>query len=597
MKAFLIINLALLCLSQAAYNQSIPIKKGMKISKSCKLNFDDYSLLSTKQSEPIIRISGNNMVVDFQYATMSGSKIESKPEKFKGNCILIENAHNVLIKNVTIHGYKLAIHLINCSDVTIENTNLSYNFRPQLQSGREKENESDWLSYHNNEKQEWIEKGSGIYIENSKKIIIRNAVIKESFNGIMLSKSDSCLIYNNQIQFNSGIGIGLYRSSNNDIQSNYLDYNVRGFSYGYYKRGQDSAGILVYEQSSNNNFAYNSATHCGDGFFLWAGQSSMDTGTGGCNNNLLYGNDFSYAITNGIEATFSSNTFYNNKVKYCENGFWLGYSYNTLLFGNQMADNKTDIAWEHGQDNSIRYNLFDRSFIGIKLWARNEQPKDWGYSKFKDAHSQNFTIERNRFSQTVLPFDISKSTGVSVKDNLIDDAEMLLEGDANITFSNNECRKIKSWGKAEVFKSDNQGPLGSLTIQGTALEASRLRIPAKRPDALDTPKDLKIKEGLDKLSINQYGPYSYEYPKIILTKISTDTYRFKVEGPAGIWTNKNTKGCELERSSGNQGQVIQLKVLDKANFMLELEWQGAMHNDQFGTRHGANEKIILQERL
>src|SRR5687768_18079716 len=32
-------------------------------------------------------------------------------------------------------------------------------------------------------------------------------------------------------------------------------------------RGQDSAGILCFEQSSDNLFAENSATHGGDGFF------------------------------------------------------------------------------------------------------------------------------------------------------------------------------------------------------------------------------------------------------------------------------------------------------------------------------------------
>ena len=41
------------------------------------------------------------------------------------------------------------------------------------------------------------------------------------------------------------------------------------------------AAILVFEQCNNNLFANNSATHSGDGFFLWAGQTTMDTGEGG----------------------------------------------------------------------------------------------------------------------------------------------------------------------------------------------------------------------------------------------------------------------------------------------------------------------------
>ena len=52
---------------------------------------------------------------------------------------------------------------------------------------------------------------------------------------------------------------------------NRIDWCVRGYSHGFYNRGQDSAGLLMYEQSSRNTVAYNSVTHGGDGLFLWAG--------------------------------------------------------------------------------------------------------------------------------------------------------------------------------------------------------------------------------------------------------------------------------------------------------------------------------------
>ena len=78
---------------------------------------------------------------------------------------------------------------------------------------------------------------------------------------------------------------------------------MRGYSDGVYNRGQDSAGILIYEQSNSNYFYKNSVTHGGDGFFLWAGQTTMDSGKGGCNDNVLVKNDFSFAPTNGIEVT------------------------------------------------------------------------------------------------------------------------------------------------------------------------------------------------------------------------------------------------------------------------------------------------------
>jgi hypothetical protein len=121
----------------------------------------------------------------------------------------------------------------------------------------------------------------------------------------MLTGCNNGNYWNNNFSFLSGIGIGIYRCNGNKIMHNRLDWCVRGYSHGVYQRGQDSAGILVYEQSSENIFAYNSVTHSGDGFFLWAGQYTMDTGQGGCNDNLLYGNDFSHAPTNGIEMTLA----------------------------------------------------------------------------------------------------------------------------------------------------------------------------------------------------------------------------------------------------------------------------------------------------
>ena len=49
--------------------------------------------------------------------------------------------------------------------------------------------------------------------------------------------------------------MGLYRSSDHTIVRNRMDYNVRGYSHGWYRRGQDSAALLIYEQSMRNTVA------------------------------------------------------------------------------------------------------------------------------------------------------------------------------------------------------------------------------------------------------------------------------------------------------------------------------------------------------
>ena len=148
-------------------------------------------------------------------------------------------------------------------------------------------------------------------------------------NGLLVTKSTQLKIWNNTFSWMSGLGIGMYRTTDSRVMHNKLDYDVRGYSHGFYNRGQDSAGLLMFEQTSRNTVAYNSITHGGDGVFLWAGQSTMDTGQGGANNNVFFGNDVSHAVANGFEVTFSRNTILNNRIEDCWHGIWGGYSYDT----------------------------------------------------------------------------------------------------------------------------------------------------------------------------------------------------------------------------------------------------------------------------
>ncbi len=166
----------------------------------------------------------------------------------------------------------------------------------------------------------------------------------------------------------------LYRASGNTIMHNRVDWCVRGYSHGFYNRGQDSAGILIYEQSSRNIVAFNSVTHGGDGLFLWAGQSTMDTGQGGANDNVFYDNDFSFAPTNGIEATFSRNVL----LRQPRRGVLarpVGRLQLRLVDAAPTASrsNTEAIAIEHGQDNRITENTFDGDETAIRLW-KNATP-------------------------------------------------------------------------------------------------------------------------------------------------------------------------------------------------------------------------------
>jgi nitrous oxidase accessory protein NosD len=245
------------------------------------------------------------------------------------------------------------------------------------------------MSYHENEKDEWLRYGAAIYLTGCDGAEVDHNTAVQGQNGLMVTRSSGLKIWNNTFQFLSSLGVGLYRVTKSRIMHNRIDWCVRGYSHGFYNRGQDSAGLLMYEQSSKNVVAYNSITHGGDGLFLWAGQSTMDTGKGGSNDNLFAANDFSHAPTNGIEATFSRNRFVKNRVEENWHGVWGGYSYESLWQGNQFARNAEGVTIEHGQDNVIQGNTFGGNEIAIRLWQNPTQDPNWGYPKNRDTRSRD----------------------------------------------------------------------------------------------------------------------------------------------------------------------------------------------------------------
>lgn len=328
---------------------ALALHKGMVIMRTCSVVSREYLMPTAEGAKraggeeiptftPAITVRGNDVTVDFNGAVLRGTPASEEPDQRKGLGVLVEG-DNVTLKNLHARGYKVALMAAGCKGLRILNCGFSYNWKQRLRSTPAKEDESDWQSYHHNEHDEWLRYGAAMYLKDCSKFAVERTVANGGQCGLMLVRSNSGTVVENDFSFNSGIGLGLYGSSDNKVLYNRMDWCVRGFSYGVYNRGQDSAGILVFDPCNANEFAFNSATHGGDGFFLWPGQSVMDTGKGGDERNILFGNDFSHSPCNGIEATFSSNTFVNNKLLECWHGVWGGYSFDTKIGANIFGYN------------------------------------------------------------------------------------------------------------------------------------------------------------------------------------------------------------------------------------------------------------------
>ncbi|MEX2272802.1 MAG: right-handed parallel beta-helix repeat-containing protein [Vicinamibacterales bacterium] len=572
--------------------QQLPVIEptgGLVITSSVAIKPGTYRLPASGEA-PLITVRGSNVTVDFQGAVLEGSDPESDPDGYAGTAVLIDGGDHVTIRNAVIRGYKIAIEARRSPNLHLTRNDLSHNWKERLWSLIEHESLLDWMSYHDNERDEWRRFGGGMYLVECDNAEIDHNIVRQGQNALMVTRSSGLSIWNNTFEFNSSLGIGLYRVTKSRILHNRIDWNVRGYSHGFYNRGQDSAGLLMYEQSSDNIVAYNSVTHSGDGLFLWAGQSTMNTGKGGANDNLFYRNDFSYAPTNGVETTFSRNYFIENRIEGNWHGVWGGYSWSSVFDGNRFAGNDEAIAIEHGQDILIRNNIFTGDKKAIRIWANETQDPNWGYPKNRDTRSRNFDISHNRFTGHDVALEIDDTTDVAMRGN---------------TFENVTSRLIMTGSTDRV----------ALSIPGISVlrdPPPLVEVPLPLEEGVDT---MVTRRGREFIIVDEWGPYDYRSPKLwpaIADRIDwiDSTRRFplgglgarrdiiapdapvelRVLGPEGAWKAARVMGGSLSAQGGKvPGEVTFTPVRGAAEQRVNLIYTGAALLSPRGRRVPAGE--------
>jgi len=298
----------------------------VRISQSCRIVIDPATVVEDRNGNGVIHVAASNVTIEFAAdSILRGAPDGRTPDEYRGYGIRINGHDNVTIRGARICGFHAGLWATGSNGLTLEDIDASDNRRARLKSTPLAENGADWLFPHNNDDNEWlINYGAALYVEDSNNITVRRCRVRHGQNALCLDRVNDSQVYENDFSFNSGWGIALWRSSRNTITRNACDFCVRGYSHGVYNRGQDSAGILMFEQNNDNLVAENSATHGGDGFFGFAGREALGETTQhpldwhksrGNTRNRLIANDFSYAPAHGIEMTFShGNVFHGNRL-------------------------------------------------------------------------------------------------------------------------------------------------------------------------------------------------------------------------------------------------------------------------------------------
>lgn len=561
--AFLVVPVVPVAAQQHAPAPVVVLRRGLVITSSVRVAPRRYRLTAPASLDSaVIVVRGNDVVVDFTGATMEGAAPGAEPDQGAGVAIRVEGGRNVTIRGAHVRGYRVGILARGTRGLTLADNDLSYNWKPRLYSLIEHESLADWLSHHKNEHDEWLRFGAAAYLADVKGGELRGNRAVQGMEGLMLVRSDSLRIWNNTFSFNSGVGLALYRSSGNVIMHNRVDYDVRGYSHGFYRRGQDSADLLMYEQSSGNVVAYNSMTHGGDGLFLWAGQSTMDTGLGGANDNLFYENDFSYAPTNAMEATFSRNAFVRNRVAGSDHGLWGGYSFDSKVIDNDFSGNRIGIAIEHGQNNVISGNRFDGDGTAIQLWGDKIEPSDWEYPKKRDTRSMGYRIEGNAITGERTGFRVANTTESAISGN------RLTRVDTAFVF--------RDTTKIVLAANDTTAPAPAHARWPRPAEPGT-NAPAPIAGAWSAFGDSLATRDRAAIIVGEWGPYDWQSPLLWPADSSRrNPLPLRVLGPAGKWRIVGRRGvAAVSASAGNVGDTLVVTPSDAADWRVDLEYRGA----------------------
>lgn len=416
-------------LLSALFSMALPVvtpKDDLVITESCRLKPGTYRIADA--GEPgVIRIEGEHLTVILDGVVLDGAAEGAKPDTFTGTGVIVRGKANI-VHGGTVRGFKVGMEVDGGEGHWVIGTELTHGFAQHLKSTPAAEDPSDWLWPHENDEGQWAENyGAGIRVHGAKDVHLVSLSGRSQQNGILLENTTDSVVQGCDFSFHSGWGLAMWRASGNRVERNSFDFCVRGFSNGVYERGQDSAGILMFEQCSRNVIRGNSATHSGDGLFLYAGhETTRKTGEGGSNDNLIEGNDFSFAVANGIEATFSTgNRMIGNRLEGCNYGVWAGYSRKTTIERNTIRDAiYAGVAIEHGSDNVIAENLFVDCRIAVRLWW-DEDPDllSSAYGKKNRTNSADTVIRGNRIEGGKVGLRIESSSNIRFVGNTVTGAE------------------------------------------------------------------------------------------------------------------------------------------------------------------------------
>ena len=581
-------------------------RDNIAVDRSCTLMMPPL-VLEDADGNGIVHITAPGVTVDLAGGTLRGATDRMDPGSIRGIGIRI-SAPDVTVRNGIVLGFRVGVLADGAPRATVEGLDVGYGFRQRLVSDPWAEDNRDWLWPHDNDGGEWAQRyGAAVRLRESPGSTVRSVRVRHQQNGILLERSDGSRVHDCDASFLSGWGIALWRTCDSVIARNATDFCVRGYSHGRYNRGQDSAGILLFEQCSRNTIALNSATHCGDGIFIFAGREALGERAGasqhaglGCNDNVIALNDLSDAVAHGVEATFSfRNKVLRNRIdRAAICGVWGGYSRDLTVAGNLMrvcgvpgaGAERGGVNVEHGSGVSVEANTFEDCAVGVRLWTDSDPHLAALPWTAANPPSQPSRIVGNAFSGDGYGIELRECGPVEIAGNTFTPA-MRDAGRAELSDAASDARVTRGDAAAAADRWSEAAVRTAIGELPGRMEAVRVAggIPRSARESL---------AGRESILMLEYGPWDFESPALYRDPESTGPHRWRLLGPAAL-QRVLVRGTANFRASGspseNYAEVFSEDEGCIAGYELAVAWGDAPNERRVvkDTYFGANWSVQL----
>jgi parallel beta-helix repeat protein len=364
-------------MSEAAAFPTVIPTNGMRLTESARLAPGTYYLPDG------ISIDADGITLDGTGAVLAGGGRQ-------GVGVTVRGRSGVTIQGLALREYYHGIHARECTGLTLRENRIT--------STAEAPPNTLFLDIWRGPEDGY---GGAVLLWGVSDSEIVDNDLQHQQTGLLTYHCRNLRVLRNQAGYNSGYGVHLFGTCDSLFEGNSADFCCRfepregGLHYGH--MGADAAGFLIVHGSCRNTFRRNTARLGGDGFFL-AGLAP-DGRKVGCDANLFEENDGSLSPNIAFEATFSrGNIFRGNYADRSNYGFWLGFSWDTVVENNRMIMNRqAGIAVENGHGMTVRGNTFQGNGHGVLIWSHHVPTFAEQFPE--SLTSYDWSIEGNTFTR------------------------------------------------------------------------------------------------------------------------------------------------------------------------------------------------------